>query len=245
VGWSVLRNLIRAIAWGALFTALIVIGSMQHLSEEATLVVGVIAFTVVTVIRSWKWRSDLSHTLTSDMSQLKDGYVEVCGIVRALPEGLLRDPVSNTECVWFKVSTCKRDSRSNSLEKIIPFAQTESAQPFLLCDTSACCVVAPGGAHTRTPVHVVEDTEREVRHEIERILPGDKLTVIGKFTKGSHELADTRGVIANPGPTQSFLIASGSPQSVEKELRSPRFAWIAFAIIAVWLLVTLWKCAGK
>ena len=109
-------------------------------------------------------RQLVSGTPTSKVATAAKGYAEFRGRARnALPIPL-RDPITNTTCVWFHVETEKFDFGKWRWRTV---GSVQSGRPFALEDETGLCLVLPQDARLLTrPAQRVKE-RLTLRHNVQ------------------------------------------------------------------------------
>lgn len=137
---------------------------------------------IIALLALFAWVSVLRHaraitdTPTSSVASAAQGYVELLGQGRPLGGELLRAPLNNLPCLWyrFKVER-KRD------EKWVTERSGESTDSFLLDDGSGVCVVDPEGAEVLPRSSDVWYPETDYRYTQAVLIAGERIYVLGTF----------------------------------------------------------------
>lgn len=153
----------------------------------------------------------LLNTPTSKIRSAAQGYVELYGVVDALPDGAqLAGPLTGQPCLWwrFKIEEYDDDGKHKRWRTV---ESGTSAEPIRLKDATGECLVDPRGAEVRPatrdvwhgserhPLGASADTgllsalfsSGEYRYTEERLHAGQPLYAIGDFhTLGGAEAFD-------------------------------------------------------
>ncbi|MFO1319579.1 MAG: hypothetical protein U1F52_08190 [Burkholderiales bacterium] len=140
----------------------------------ALALIGVISFFawVVTFLR---YRS-VAGTPTSKVASAAQGYVELFGQAAPATDDRLADPASGEPCLWFRMSTWRKDHRNNWTH----VGDEQSDQPIGLRDDTGLCAVSVRDAQilvdgpTKYP-------DGSIERRVWRIRAGDPLYAIGRF----------------------------------------------------------------
>jgi hypothetical protein len=136
-----------------------------------------------------KRRSDaMAITPRSRIASAAQGYVELAGIAEVVGEGSgidpgstpLRDPVTGTECVWFRVESFHRDGHGENASWE-PAGRAHSKRPIGLRDDSGLCLLHHEGAEISVGAPQNVMTDADTQHWIWRIRAGEPLYAIGMF----------------------------------------------------------------
>ena len=131
----------------------------------------------------------VADTPTSRVASAPQGYVELCGQVRAHPGYDRVSPVSALPCVWYryKIEEKKGDDWTTVNQGL-------STDTFLLDDGSGQVVVDPDWAEVMTTRHR-QWTEDRRRYNEWLLVPGDRLYAIGQFATvgGTSSSLDVEG----------------------------------------------------
>jgi len=153
--------------------------------------------------------------MTSQIRTAKPGYVEFSGKVEAVDQRTLTAPLTKSPCCWYHVRVEKYEKRgSNKSAEWSTLRDESSYAPFLVRDATGVCAVDPHGAEVtptdkslwygateepedRDPprvgpmesakgwVEISGGTNSKYRYSEERIYEGDRLFVLGMFSKSS------------------------------------------------------------
>src|SRR5690606_23767286 len=88
----------------------------------------------------------MEDTPTAKIRSAPQGYIEIEGMQRLGPEGLVHAPLSKTPCLWYRYSI-----EYFSDKRWVTIEQGASSQLFLLDDGTGQCLVDPFGANVTTP----------------------------------------------------------------------------------------------
>ncbi|MCC6915981.1 GIDE domain-containing protein [Nitrosomonas sp.] len=152
--------------------------------------------------RAWKRWHLIQDTPTARLRSAHQGYIELEGRGRALPDRPIFAPLSNHECLWYhSLIECKEtlleQKRTRTEWKVL--YQNTSSHAFLLDDGTGTCVVDPEAAEiisnekiiwhgntewpTRTGVldndSAIVALASRYRYTERLILPGQRLYLIG------------------------------------------------------------------
>lgn len=155
---------------------LLVVALQLHSRVGWLACLGLMAF-----ISVFAWMSALRRlravrdTPTSRIASAAQGYVELIGHGKPLPEQALLSRLTSLPCLWYRYRIERKSGNKWHTEE-----QGESEQPFVLEDSSGRCVVDPGGAEVLTR-H--QDTWYEADHRYNEwtLLQQDSLYAIGQF----------------------------------------------------------------
>ena len=185
--------------------------------------------------------------MTSQIRTAKPGYVEFSGKVEAVDQRTLTAPLTKSPCCWYHVRVEKYEKRgSNKSAEWSTLRDESSEAPFLVRDATGVCAVDPHGAEV-TPTDkslwygATEDpedrdpprvgameqakgswaisggTNSKYRYSEERIYEGDRLFVLGMFSKSSPEREeDEEGDVAVDG--DNFEAEPDAPEEEDTEL---------------------------
>lgn len=152
------------------------------------------ALTLATLLGLWAWLAAMGRhraiadTPTSRIASAAQGYVELIGQGRTLPDASLFSPMTHLPCLWYRYTLYKRVNDSWEYEEA-----GESDQAFLLDDGSGRCLVDPAGAEIFTS-HVETRETGDRRYTEHLLLEGDRLYALGQFvsSSASHEGLNAR-----------------------------------------------------
>lgn len=152
------------------------------------------ALGLATVLGLWSWLAAMSRhraiadTPTSRIASAAQGYVELIGLGRPLPDAPLLSPMTNLPCLWYRYTLYRRVNDSWEYEE-----EGRSDLELLLDDGTGRCLVDPDGAEVLTS-HVETREAGDKRYTEHLLLEGDRLYVLGQFasTSASHEGLDVR-----------------------------------------------------
>lgn len=140
----------------------------------ALAVIGVISF-FAWVVAFLRYRS-VAGTPTSKVASATQGYVELFGQAAPATEDALADPASGEPCLWFKMSTWRKDHKSDWHH----VKDEQSDVPIGLRDTTGLCALSIEDAQilVEGPTKYPDGT---LEHRVWRIRDGDPLYAIGQF----------------------------------------------------------------
>lgn len=152
------------------------------------------ALGLAAVLGLWSWLAAMrrhraiADTPTSRIASAAQGYVELIGQGRSLPDASLLSPMTNLPCLWYRYTLYKRVNDSWEYQE-----EGRSDLEFLLDDGSGRCMVDPAGAEVLTS-HVETREAGDQRYTEHLLLEGDRLYILGQFnsTSASHEGLDAR-----------------------------------------------------
>lgn len=130
---------------------------------------------------------------TSRVASAAQGYVELSGLGRELPDQPVYSPTHRLPCLWYRYRAFSRDGDQ--------WRQTESGESqglILLDDGSGLCLLDPIGAEILCErKETYESGEHKVEEEL--LLAGDKLYALGDFSSrdGGHTRFDERQELSN------------------------------------------------
>lgn len=175
----------------ALLAQAALLGALWRLDS---LPIRVAALSLATILGLWAWLAAMrrhraiADTPTSRIASAAQGYVELVGQGRPLPDAPLLSPMTSLPCLWYRYTLYRRVNDRWEYEE-----QGRSDLEFLLDDGSGRCLVDPAGAEVLSS-HV-ETREAGDRRYTEHLLSeGDRLYLLGQFasTSASHEGLDAR-----------------------------------------------------
>lgn len=167
--------------WGDLLPLMIQIALLGPAFAFPRREVWLAAFALAACLNLWAWLHALSRrrhildTPTSRIASAAQGYVELIGSGRPLPDQPVLSPHRGLPCLWYHHTLERR--RGNEWEVV---SQSESNTPFLLDDGSGVCELPPQGAAIVTR-WVETRTEGHYRHTEKVLLTGDSLYALGDF----------------------------------------------------------------
>lgn len=135
----------------------------------------------------------IRDTPTSRVATAAQGYVELVGKGRVLPDLPVYSPGHHLPCLWYRYRAYVRsDDKWHQTES------DHSISPFLLDDGSGLCLVDPDRAEvatSRKETYVMGDSKLEE----ELLLDGDNLYVLGDFISrgGGRERFDEHAEVGN------------------------------------------------
>lgn len=93
----------------------------------------------------------IADTPTALIRSAPQGYVEIIGQVIAGEDGMLRSPLSERPCVWYRVRVDQYQSGSNNkASRWRPVLRDSSSSWFQINDGTGTCLVDPAGASAST-----------------------------------------------------------------------------------------------
>ena len=176
--------------WYVLGTQYVLLGGAAYVSDASAWQAALVG---VAILAAWSWLHHLRHsraildTPTARIASAAQGYVELLGKARPLPDGPQISPMSGLPCLWYRYQLYRRVANRWEYD-----GEWESEAPFLLDDGSGVCQVDPGGAD-------ILSSHRESRRVGDRryvewlLLEGDRLYALGEFSTsgGAHAHLDT------------------------------------------------------
>ncbi len=122
-----------------------------HFSLLVLVVAGVALYFFYLIWRNFNRARAIDDTPTARVRSAPQGYVELQGEARSLPDQTVIAPLTSTVCVWyrFKIEHQKHNSRSGSYWSEVESGHSET--PFVLFDATGECLVDPRQAEV-TPV---------------------------------------------------------------------------------------------
>jgi hypothetical protein len=135
----------------------------------------------------------VTDTPTSRVASAPQGYVELCGQVRAHPGYDRVSPVSALPCVWYRYKIEEKSGRDwNTVDHGV------SSDTFLLDDGSGQVIVDPDFAEVMTTRHR-KWTQDDRRYNEWLLTPGDRVYAIGQFTTvgGASSSLDVEGDVGS------------------------------------------------
>lgn len=145
---------------------------------------------------------------TSKIVSAPQGYVELLGQARQVPDMPLVHGIAGVPCLWYRyrIERRERGGHGNDLAAALlalfvhfPETQEESRAHFLIDDGSGQATVFPHGAEI-IAAHRHSWQEGDARIIEERIMPGDTLYVLGDFA--THNPSDRRVDLMSEAATQ-------------------------------------------
>lgn len=141
-----------------------------------------VSLSIMALVSLVAWLSALHRlrmvrdTPTSTTASAAQGYVELIGRGKPLPDAPLLSKLTQLPCLWYryKIERKKSDHKWHVEDK------GESEDAFLLKDDSGQCVVDPRGAEILTQ-HKETWRREEYRYTEWKLLQFDTLYVIGQF----------------------------------------------------------------
>jgi hypothetical protein len=112
---------------------------------------GVVLYLFYLIWRNFRRARVIEDTPTARVRSAPQGYVELQGQARVLPDQPVIAPLTGSACVWyrFRIEQEKHNSRSGSHWSEVESGRSET--PFLLVDTTGECLVDPRSAEV-TPI---------------------------------------------------------------------------------------------
>jgi len=184
---------------------------VNHVTSAAHLILLLLAFrigtptgwlcvlTAIGLISLFLWVANfrraraVGDTPTSRVASAPQGYVELCGQVRAHPGYDRVSPVSALPCVWYRYKIEEKSGRDwNTVDHGV------SSDTFLLDDGSGQVIVDPDFAEVMTTRHR-KWTQDDRRYNEWLLTPGDRIYAIGQFTTvgGASSSLDVEGDVGS------------------------------------------------
>jgi hypothetical protein len=132
----------------------------------------------------------IRDTPTSRVASAAQGFVELVGKGRPLPDQPVFSPTHSLPCLWYRYRRYKRSGEDN-------WRQTDSGEsdaPFILDDGTGRCLLDPAGAEILTDRKETFQ-EEDYRVEEELLLIDAPIYALGEF--GSHHQFDERTELGN------------------------------------------------
>jgi hypothetical protein len=125
--------------------------ALLHFSIFALVVAGFAVYCFYLIWRNFNRARVIEDTPTARVRSAPQGYVELQGQARSLPDRAVIAPLTRTACVWyrFKIEREKHSGRSGSHWSEVESGRSET--PFVLFDATGECLVDPRRAEV-TPV---------------------------------------------------------------------------------------------
>jgi hypothetical protein len=151
----------------------------------------------MTIVSGWTWHGAwrrwriVADTPTARISSAAQGYAELCGVARNLPEGPSSSALSGLPCCWYRYTIEERRGDNYYTEE-----ESQSDTPFLLEDRTGRCRIDPAGGEFHIErVRQWEDGDR--RYSEWMIVDGDRLHALGEFrTERASAASVSRGTLA-------------------------------------------------
>lgn len=128
----------------------------------------------------------IENTPTSKIRSIAMGFVEVFGGVGAVGDKILKSPIANKNCVYYRyyVQEYKRENKKN---RWVTIREGTDSVCFELKDNTGAVVVDPKGAQVEIPVRyqLTSDDENKLPTNVNTFLKKQGINPIGAiFTKG-------------------------------------------------------------
>ena len=120
-------------------------------------------------LRRWSQARHLLDTPTSKIRSAAQGYVELYGVLHALPETDIRGPLTGKPCLWwrYRIEEYQSSGKKNSWRVV----ERGSSEAWLrLADGTGECLIDPRGAEVRPMVR--DSWEGYLRHPLGAAKPG-------------------------------------------------------------------------
>jgi hypothetical protein len=161
---------------------------------------------------------DIGSTSEVRVGDAPAGYVRLYGRARAIEGRLLRDPIEQRECLWFRIETSSFQSEEgeSGIGQWVVIKTTASSREFDVWDDTGSCRVSPAGARVEIddppPATTMVD---DLQYRIWRICEGDALFVVGKFKPLNADGATPSGPrgYVRAGDGRAYLISTYAPES--------------------------------
>jgi cbb3-type cytochrome oxidase subunit 3 len=140
----------------------------------------------VSAYRRYRKIHDLPSSRIASAAQ---GYVELIGRSRRLPDAPLVSKITGLPCCWFRYSIERRTAQN----RWVRHDRGTSQAPFLLVDDTGECVIEPEGAEVLS-TRRQQWTQGDYRYTEWLLLPEGRLYAIGEFSTrgGAHAELDER-----------------------------------------------------
>lgn len=173
---------------------LLLIGFQQHTRIGWLVCLGLMGF-----ISVFAWMSALRRlravrdTPTSRIASAAQGYVELIGRGKPIPDKPVLSRLTSLPCLWYRYRIEHKNGDKWHTEET-----GESEEPFLLEDSSGQCVIDPSGAEILTS-HKDTWFEPDYRYTEWTLLHSDNIYAIGHFRTfgGSSVEADMNEEVKN------------------------------------------------
>ncbi len=149
------------------------------------------ALVLVAAISAWAWLGTqrryraMADTPTSRIGSAAQGFVELAGLGRALPDQVVYSPFAHLPCLWYRYKAYRTEDRQRTLVE-----QGESDADFILDDGTGRCLLRPADAEIHTGRRDIHHRDG-YRYEEEIIVAGERLYALGRFqSHGRHVLFD-------------------------------------------------------
>lgn len=114
-------------------------------------------------LRGWSRARHLLDTPTSKIRSAAQGYVELYGLLRELPESAVRGPLTGKPCLWWRFRI--EEYRSSNKKKSWHVLESGSSDAWLcLSDGTGECLIDPRGAEIHPVIR--ESWEGNLRHPL-------------------------------------------------------------------------------
>ena len=114
-------------------------------------------------LRGWSQARHLLDTPTSKIRSAAQGYVELYGVLEALPDTQLRGPLTGKPCLWWRFRI--EEYRSSGKKRSWRVIESGASDAWLrLVDGTGECLIDPRGAEIRAAVREV--WEGNLRHPL-------------------------------------------------------------------------------
>ncbi|KJU77639.1 hypothetical protein N619_15955 [Ectopseudomonas oleovorans] len=114
-------------------------------------------------LRGWSQARHLLDTPTSKIRSAAQGYVELYGVLEALPDMQLRGPLTGKPCLWWRFRI--EEYRSSGKKRSWRVIESGASDAWLrLVDGTGECLIDPRGAEIRAAVRDV--WEGNLRHPL-------------------------------------------------------------------------------
>jgi hypothetical protein len=117
--------------------------ALLHFSVFVLVIAAFAGYCFYLIWRNFRRARVIEDTPTARVRSAPQGYVELQGQARSLPEQPVIAPLTRTACVWFRFRIDREQHNSRSGSRWAEVESGTSDTPFLLTDETGACLVDP------------------------------------------------------------------------------------------------------
>lgn len=167
----------------AAFGGYLLLIPLGYLFDRPLIRIGCTAAVILLALAAWlinlRRLRAIRDTPTSRVGSAAQGYVELMGTGRPMPDQTVYSPINRLPCLWYRYARFERkDNNWRHLDS------DQSEVPFILDDGTGRCLIDPIGANILTDTKASHE-DGDYRIEEELLLYDAALYVLGEFgTRG-------------------------------------------------------------